>query len=314
MELPSRAPNEKVQVPLLIIALLVVLTLGLSLVPASWLGVEKKVVRYAPLNLGTLASVGNAENDADKDGTVSWKEFVSGSLGISADREATTTVEIDSRDLAALNDPNNLTSSFTKNLYIASTVLQQSGINDEKTQQETVSQLIAKEAAKIRPASYTASSVKVGSDSSVAALKKYGNAVASILDGLITEKTLTDDLVSVTTYIQSENEGDLLPVVRNAKALQVATDKLLALTVPKVAVSVHVDVLNRIATFATNLEDLSRAHDDPIRATLAFEKYTDVATEAVRATPLMAEFLNSQNVVFSSKEAGYLFTGGYTNK
>ncbi len=312
MDIPNPAREEKIQAPLLVIGILFVLTIGTSFLPASWFGIENKVTKYQPLNLGSLASIANEENDTDRDGIISWKEFVSQSLAI-APETAAEPLESDPRAIAALNDPNNLTSSFSKNLYIASAALTQNGIADEEKKQEAVTQLLAQEAARITPTTYTSASVRTGSDTS-AALKQYGNTMAGILRGLITEKTITDDLTSITIFVQSENEGDLLPLVKNTKRVGDALDKLLAVTVPPSAVVLHVDVLNRIGTFAATLENLANANDDPVRATLTIEKYGPNATEALRATPLLANFFKTKNSVFSAQEAGYLFTSGYTNQ
>lgn len=309
MDDPENLPHRERQ-PLLIIGFLLLLTLGVSLLPASWLGVKKQVVQLPPIDLSTIGS--NPEYDLDSDGTLSWKEFVSSSLNLS--EEVTLDIEPDPRAIAALNDPNNLTSSFTKNLYIASVALKEQGITDPSVEEKAMFQLMAKEAEKLQPVVYTESSLKTSPDSSKAALKAYGNAVAPILSTLITEKSITEDLTSFTNFVESENEGDLLPLIKNRTRVQSSLKSLLAMTVPKDAAAQHLDMINRVSVFAETLESLSRAYDDPVRATLVINSYTKHAVEALQSRPLLEAFFTSKNVTFSSKEPGYLFTAGYTIK
>jgi len=311
MDTASSLQGEKIQAPLLIIGLLVLLTVGISLLPASWLGINKQVSRYEPLNLGSLAAYGSGATDVDEDGTVSWKEYITQSLSLSPE-EATSSIEIDVRETAALNDPNNLTSSFTKNLFIASTALKQNGIVDPAVEQDTLNQLVKKEAEKITIPVYTEGSIKLSSDSSKAALKTYGNAVGSILGGILTKEAIAAELLSVNSFVQSENEGDLLPVVKDSAKVQTAIDKLLALKVPKSAVQTHLSVLNKLGSYGTTLDNITRAYDDPIRATFAIYSYVDVTLSALQSFSLLDSFFDANGVVFTAQETGYLFAR-YTN-
>jgi hypothetical protein len=302
---------QKIEGPFLILGAIIVLTVGFSLLPASWFGIQPSVAHYEPLNLGALAESETGASDVDGDGTVSWKEYIASSLGIPED-DATTTIAVDPRELAALNDPNNLTSSFTKNLYVASVALNQSGVDDPNTDQETITQLVQKEAQKVHPASYTEASVKVSSDASPAALKTYANTIAPILTSFITKASITSDLTSVTKYSQSEDEADLLPLVKNNIRTQKLLDTLLSVQVPKQVVATHLEVLNRVAKYAATLDNLSHASDDPLRATIAIKSYSDDAVDALRSIPLLSDYFTKANVVFSAKDAGYVFITGYT--
>lgn len=309
MDDPEHLPHRERQ-PLLIVGFLLLLMLGVSLLPASWLGVKKQVVQLPPIDLSNIGS--NPEHDLDSDGTLSWKEFISSSLNLS--EETVVDIKPDPRAIAALNDPNNLSSSFTKNLYIASVALKDQGITDPSVEEATMIQLLSKEAEKLQPVVYTEASLKIGSDSSKAALKVYGNAVASALKGMITEESIVQDLTGLTNFVQSENEGDLLPLVKNRERAKSALSKLLAITVPPVAVNIHIDVLNRVGGYVETIDNLSRAFDDPIRATLALDIYLERSIEALRFVPLLSAFFSERNVVFSSQENGYVFTAGYTTQ
>lgn len=313
MERNTLQSREKITTPLFILTLLIVITLGTSVLPASWLGVHQTVRKYEPLNLGSLAQSEELAPDTDNDGTVSWKEYIAHSLNVQPESlSASSSIDVDPRAIASLNDPNNLTSSFTKNLYIASTAFRDNGIDDATLEQNTMNQLLAQEAKKVAPTSYTQSDVTVGSDDSKTALKIYGNSVASILHNLITEKSITDDLMSVANFAQTKNEGGLAPLMANEVKVNNALNALRALPVPKSATLVHVDVLNTLGTYANTLRALSGAYDDPMRATFAIKEYTQVTVGALRIVPQLGEFFNLKNIVFSSKESGHVYTVGYT--
>lgn len=314
MEQTPQTQEKKINTPLLLIGTLIVLTVGTSLIPASWFGIKPQTRVYEPLKLSSLADPKNVAQDANNDGVISWKEFIASSLGEPDLATSTTRIETNPRTVAALNDPNNLTSSFTKNLYMASVALEQGGITDSQTEQQVVTDLIQKESEKLPRPTYTQADVKVSNDNSTAALKAYGNAVAEILDGLITEKSITDDLTATITFIQSENEGDLTSVLASRKKVDSAMQKLLSLSVPGKAVPTHVQVLNNIGTFDTTLQNLTKAYDDPVRATFALKTYSDDAITALHSIPILSQFFNQSNIVFSGKDAGYLFTAGYTTK
>jgi hypothetical protein len=315
--LPATADKRGTE-SLLILFGMILLMIVVSFVPASWFGIHPVAHTYAPLNLSSLGAIQEAGEDLDSDGIISWKEFVAGSLDITPEEStafaSTSTFSYDPREIASLNDPNNLTSSFSKNLYIASTALVQNGVTDPQSEQETINQLIKKEAEKIQPTTYTVSDVKSGSSDQAAALKTYGNAVAQILKSLITEQSVTDDLTSIGVFSDTRNETDLAPLIRNSAKTSEALQKLRNVSVPPSAVTLHVSILNSVGTFTNTLSDLSRAYDDPVRATLAVNHYSEDVVQVLQSFPKLAAFFKERNIAFSAKEAGYVYIVGYTGK
>ncbi len=302
--------QEKSNTPLLLLGIVFILTIGTSLLPASWFGIEKQVRRYEPLNLGTISQPENLATDTDNDGAISWGEIIASSLSLSKE-ESGIKFETDPKVLAILNDPNNVTASFTKNAFLASTALQQGGIADESSKQEVVNQLLAEESKKIAPKIYTSLDISSVADSKIT-IKKYGNDVALILKNLITEKTITDELMSVTKYLQTADEANLVPLVTNSKRVEASIQKLLEVKVPKSAIPYHLIVLNRVSEYNNVLSNLSVVNTDAMRATAAIEKYHETILEALRIFPMLADYFNLKNITFSSHESGYIYVVGYT--
>src|SRR5207237_494695 len=158
---------------------------------------------------------------------------------------------------------------FSKNLYIASTALEQNGVSDPQSDQQTVTQLIQKEASKIHPDSFTQKDIVIGTSDAQPALQKYGNSVAALFKGLITQETLTTYRTSIGTYTNSKNDIDLAPLVQSSVMDSNILEKLLALSVPPSLVPLHLQMLNNVGTFVNTVHDLSVASEDPVRATLA---------------------------------------------
>jgi hypothetical protein len=298
--------TPKVEGSLLALGMLLLLTLGVSFLPASWLGAKKESAQYPPLNLGALATFDSGASDANGDGITTWKEYITNSLNLP--ENATTSVETDARSIAQLNDTNNLTSSFTKNLYIASVALKENNITDPAVTQGALDQLVQKEYQKLNEPQYTKSSLKISTDNSPAALKAYGNSLGSILAGLITKDSISSQILSINSFVQSENEGDLLPIVSAALKSETAISKLLELSVPSTAIDVHLHMLNNFSSYATTLDNISKAYDDPLRATFAIHSYIDITLGALKTIGDMDAFLDNKNIVFASKDPGYLFT------
>lgn len=302
--------QEKTSAPLLLLGVLLLLTLGTSFLPASWFGIEKQVRRYEPLNLGTISQPENLATDTDNDGVISWKELVASSLSLSKE-ESNLQFETDPKGIAILNDPNNITASFTKNVYIASTALQQGGITDEASKEEVIKQLLAEESLKIAPKIYTSLDVLLTQDDK-AAMKKYGNEVASILKNLITEKTITEELTSLANYLQTADETSLAPLVTNSKRVDAAIQKLLKVQVPKSALPYHVIVLNKLSEQGNMLSNLSVVNTDAMRATAAIKNYQATTISTLRTYSILAEYFTLKNITFSSNESGYIYVVGYT--
>lgn len=302
--------QEKSSAPLLLLGIIFILTIGASLLPASWFGIKQQTRRYEPLNLESLAQPENLATDTDNNGAISWGELIASSLSISeknSDLQLTTNPEV----IANLNDPTNISASFTKNAFLAATALQQGGITDETSKQEVINQLLLEENGKLTPKIYTSLDVQSTADTKIT-IKKYGNDVALILKDLITEKTITDELTSVTQYLEKGDSASLLPLVVNAKKADTAIQRLLKVQVPKSALLYHSIVLNRVSEYQNMLSNLSVANTDAMRATSAIKNYQTIITSVLRIYPILADYFNLNNTTFSSTEPGYIYVVGYT--
>lgn len=292
---------------------ILMVTVVFSFLPASWFGIKPLRNTHQRVDLSALSLDGVAR-DTDKDGSISWKELVTDSLSASDIAEMEKGEQIDPEVVANLNDPNNLTASFSKNLYTASAYLSKNQVSDPASQQDVVNQLIAQEASKITTKQYSLSDINVAKTESKESIKAYGNSVATILQSMISEKSITDDFSSVQGYIETQDKEALVPISKDYIKVKTSFDKLLSLSVPLSAATYHTMVLNRVGEYRDTLYNLSQIETDPMRAMLLIQKYPEITLKTLRIYAQLSNYFDTKNIVFTSKDPGYVFTVGYTLK
>ena len=301
--------------PFLLLGGFLILIVAAPFLPARWFGlsIQTPPTQYTRIDLSAITSPEEIATDTDNDGTITWQELVTQNANYSSTTlESFKTEPVDQNAIAQLNDPNNLTASFSKNLYTASAYLKRNGVVDGALQQQAIDQLLAQEAQKIKPTVYTVSDIRVASQETNATLKAYGNSVASLLSVLITKKIITDDLAAIYSFTQSKDGTDLTILAKNKERVSAILQKLAAISTPPSAVSYHILALNRIAAYRDILDNISRAESDPVRSAITIDVYSDRIELVVRLYDQFSDYFNVQNIVFSPKDPAYFFTVGYT--
>lgn len=308
------APHEekKFSTPLFGLGLIVVLTFLAGIVPASWFGIQPAQKNYARIDLSSVA-VEDIARDRDKNGEITWKEIVTESIAPS-ELDTMGKKEADPKVIARLNDPDNLTSSFSKNLYLASTYLSKNGVSDAQAQQEVMDQLIAQEASKISVKTYTLEDLTLAKSESKASVKAYGNSVASILGNLITETTIMDTIGSIQAYLETKDPEALPPLEKERSVVETKLKKMLELPIPPSSQLYHILAVNKLSAYLSMLSALSGIQEDPLKASLFVDNYPYVMLSVLQTYTNLGNYFNVQNVIFSSKDPGYVFTVGYTLK
>lgn len=294
--------------------IILIAVIGVSaLAPASWFGVKVKKQPYTKLDLTIMTSPSEIIDDTNHDGAVSWNEVVTDTF-----KDSTSTLAkikqkpINQKTIAELNDPNNLTSSFSKNIYMATAYLKEKGITDEKSKQEAVNYLLLQEAAKMKATKYTLEDIAIATTETKSSLKLYGNTVAPIIQSLVSSKIIEDDLSGLASFTKTKNEADLTPIKNNRDRVNLILQKLLTVSVPPSAITTHMLAVNRIAMYRDTLDNLSKSSSDPVRGTLSIDSYKNEIPLLGRIPSQFSDYFTIQNIVFSSKEPGYLFTTGFT--
>lgn len=302
----------------IVVLFLVIFFIGISaIVPASWFGVHSsKKITSPVIDLASIHSVEEVATDSNNDGIITWKEVMTDTL--KADDvtiKKLQEIPVDKKIIAELNDPNNLTSSFSKNLYLSSAYLEKNGVAlDQKTKDDLINKLILEEKNKIIKTVYTYKDINVAKTETKVSIKEYGNTVGPFLQNTINQKVGLTDIVSINSYIKTKKESDLANLAENRKKLDITIKKLLTISVPPSATIYHLIALNKIKEYRDVVDSISKADADPLRATLVITDYMNTAFEAAKALGELSYYFTIQNIVFYSKDSGYLFTSSYSKK
>ena len=114
-------PEKHISKSLIILGIFALILTSTTFIPARWFHVTPVTYKNKPLSLSVVSSPSTIADDTNKDGVISWQEIVDQNLIGSTDTiEKIKNTPIDEKAIEQLNDINNLTASFAKNLYITS--------------------------------------------------------------------------------------------------------------------------------------------------------------------------------------------------
>jgi hypothetical protein len=283
-----------------------------GIIPASWINSKPK---NDSADLTSVTQIDVTPKDKNTDQPLSWKQIT---LKAFSDQPETLdqlkSAPIDSGAISQLNDENNLTASFSKNLYLASAYLKENNITDESAKQNVINQLIEQEAAKIVPTVYHYSDLNVAKTESNDSIKAYGNSVASILSDVVSVKVLNDDLKAIDNFTKTQDSASIMILKKDSDRVALIMKKMLNVSVPPSATIYHISALNQLAVYNDMLKNLSKADTDSLRANIALKNYSNAVLSVVKLYKNLSEYFDIKNIAFSLKESGYVFTVGYTIK
>lgn len=293
---------------LAIVGSLLLLTLISLVIPAKWLGVTPVKRDGVVLDLST--PLDNTSLGVPKEG---WRELVTSNLPPEEIKKIESKLP-NPEIIKNLNDPNNLTASFSKNLFVASTYLAKTPGATKEQEQNILNQLMAQEAKKIVYTTYSINDITIATSEDKNSIKAYGNNVARITNNMITAKNIEDGFGGFGKFLEGGDKNNLIALKKDSTRIEGVLKNLLALSVPPSATLYHLSAINQIALYKDTLENLSKADSDSLRASLFVQSYPDTLVNTLRIYSNLSDYFNLKNIVFSSQDPGYLFTVGYTFK
>ena len=297
--------------PFILLAGLVVLLVLSAFIPAKWLGVKPVKSGYEPVDFTKLTTYAD---DTDGNGKISWRELVTTSeIGAQTLAESGNVLP-DSEAVELLNDPNNLSSSFTKNLYIADAYLSKSGITDAESQQKVLDQLVQEEANKLVSKTYVYADIRVAKTETIQSVRDYGNKVASIMKGMITLDSIEKDSNGLMNFMNTGDKAAVAPLVQDYQAMDTRITQMATLTIPPSATAYHLIALNQMTKYRDTLYNMSQAPTDLLRTNLVFKGYPNVTVETLTLYDQFSKYFDLKNIVYARNDPGYVFTVGYTLK
>jgi hypothetical protein len=301
--------EEKKSFALTLLGFLVLLVIATAFIPASWFGVKPIEKKYVKLNIPDADDLKVLAKDNNKDGVPDWRTLMQRTYQEAqiTDQQSpdskTNTLDnktpVSQNDQARLNDPNNLTASFAKNIYVATAYMKEKGITDPQAQQDVFNNVLNQEATKIVIPLYTEKDLTVIKSENASSLKSYSLLIRQAAAQATKDNFGVGDTDAVNKYLSSKKPDDLKPL--SAKVLKVDSliKKLTAMPVPLSAVSIHLNILNRLSAYKVTLEGLAVTDSDSVRGTLAARQYDTTISLLYKAVARFDEYFKAVGVPLS---------------
>jgi hypothetical protein len=306
----NQMTTKKAVVVLGFLILLVVTTL---IIPARWVGVKPSTTKRSPLVLKSTEELAVLTKDTDKNNSPDWKDLLLETTSTSTIGVANKYV-VTEADKKRLADPNNITASFSKNLYTVASYAKKSGQMTQAEQQAIVTDLLSKESEKIDVKVYTLDDIKIASTETTASKRAYGNELGKVFKKATGFKLDIIDLDKIKAYSTSKDPAILESFTIKKNNTKVIIDELLKISVPGSAVPYHLLMVNRLSEYLSILESFAGAKDDPMRATIAFNKFLPIVKALFSSLENMSLYFKLEDITFTSNEPGYVLSAGYTTK
>jgi hypothetical protein len=200
------------------------------------------------------------------------------------------------------------TDLFGKQLFAQYVAAKQAGEDTSATdtQQYIVGQVLADGTVLPSPPTYDKSNFSITSDNSNAALAKYGNDLASLLN-TEASKHQTSELAIAQDSLDSNDPSilkQLDPIIANDQILLKA---LLAEKVPSALADFHVEILNAVSEIIFADQGLTKTYSDGIVSLQGLGTYQKGIGDLTTALENLVRYFALVKVVFQPTDPGFVF-------
>lgn len=277
-----------------------------ALIPARWFGLQgQSQSSHTVLDLAAIKRAESLPLDNNTNGVPDWKDMLA-RTGFINEEGAT----ISKDEQAKLDDPNNLTASYAKNAVVISSYLQDNNITSPEVLNGLMQKALVDEASKITVTTYTAEDLAVAETETPASIRVYGNTLGKAFLTFLNTSKSYDELSALKTYQETKDIRALDVITKKEDALRALQKTLTTMPVPLSASTYHVTTVNRVGAVIGILENFKKIASDPLRASIALNQYPETVGRALSTAEHLGEYFDAQNIVFTSKESGYVFTSG----
>jgi hypothetical protein len=310
-------PSKKIQALIIVVAALFLAYLVSTLNVRSWFSsTDGKGLLGSSLE-SVNASNGQSDIDSDNDGLRDWQESLWGTdknnndtdgdgakdgeeiekgrdPGVAGpDDSLEKTRGISAASVTAFSasvstDPNNVSTSVSRDLFAKFMSLQSSGNLNDSSQAELVSSVIDDINPGSIPPRYAITDVRIA-DTNKASLKAYGNESARII-----------------MFLQSAASRNA-PNESVLAAYTGAIEKLKALPAPGTLGLTHLQILNNFNASHQMLLILVDYQNDPVKGLVALRSLQTNTDNAAELFTSVASELKNNGILFDSTEAGYIW-------
>lgn len=284
------------------------LLVGLSLVvPARYVGIKKP--KQAKLNLNINQDLIALQQDTDNNGSSDWRDMINRQMSTTTKEVAKKTV-VDEAAKKRLDDPNNITASFSKNLYTATAYVKDKGELSVAEQDALAASIVDQETAKLTSKSYEVTDLHLVKNETDASRKAYVNSLGTIYKKNNVSKLTVNDIPTMTAFTTNKDASVLQSFVVKKDIIDTIVTQLLAMNIPYSAAAYHLLLVNSLSQYSSMLDNLSKGGDDPLRAALAFKSYTLTIKDIYSALTSMQNYITLEEITFIPSDPGYILVSG----
>lgn len=266
--------------------------------------------RDPPLVLHTEDELYLLKDDKDNNGVSDVYDMIITSITPEKQQVASTT-KVDPKLEKELDNPNNLTASFAKQLYTASAYFSKQGNVSDEEKEAYITALVKQEGDKIVAKTYTEEDLHITPSNDTNAKKTYGNQMALLQERTKKYNLMTDDFATLTTYLEKKDEKILNTFTAKKAHYDEIISDLLKIPVPRSAILYHLRLINAFSYFSVVLEGLSSTNSDPIRSLALFKKHEEAVAEVLGSINSVVNYFTIEKVPFTENEPGYIFIKPY---
>lgn len=272
------------------------------------------------ITLAAVPSTETNESDSDKDGLPDWKEALYGSNLDNPDTDKDGTRDGDEVRMGRdpiKPAPNDELNQFVdmrfatsesdilglKKEFFAKFLAERAAEIREVTLRDVVQKNL--DATKFQPR-YQVVDMKVTSDSSVEALRTYGNEFGKLINKYQMSRhrqetdILLDGMKSKSTEVLRELQYPATSYLNFSKDLR-------ELTVPMAVLKDHLTIVNSYDIMGRSLLALQELYTNPIQGAAGYEGYTKYRMDVITGYAGIIRVFGEFNVVFAENEPGFPF-------
>ena len=264
--------------------------------------VELPAVVVARGNIRALARA----PDGDNDGLTDWEEAMRGTNPQTKTVLASTTPASE-ETAEPYEPPQTVTGQFAQRFF--ESMVRASGGGDiaPEKREALVGNAIDTLAAQTRDALYTQADIKSTAESSVEALRAYGNALGAIM--LSQEVQNENELAIFERAVTTNAPKQLEKLAPIAEAYTAIIRETRALATPQSLARAHVDLLNALAMVHTDIVAMQNGLNDPLAALVRVKRYHDDALGLATALDNTRAALEARGIAYTNEETGiFLFS------
>jgi|GEM_PF-5203476 len=204
----------------------------------------------------------------------------------------------------------NLTERISIDLFAKYLILKNNGQEvTPETQEALIKNVIDENIQKIEYTTYTGANLGLISAPSTEQLHAYGNAIVTLIRENSPKQLVENELTLLAKMAEKGSTSEDLALLKTiAEAYTAIGYKLVRMTIPSDAKTIHVSLANAAGRIGVNIAYFPTFESDPATAISHISAYDQNVLELSETLKSIAHYLTQRGITYSTNEPGYTFT------